>query len=589
MPHPTEQGRHHSLRALTLMVLCGWMMEATSADLFREDGVLVNRQGEARRVSAVWQLVVLITPPNRPPLGHWIDQIRRGMSKVNRTRWWNEIEQWEHRLDLVERQIAVRTESADRPTRTRRSPFDFLGDGASWLFGVATKEQLEEVAAVVRLSTLRTDALMHNAEHLLTIMNTTRRVQIAMARRLHRTGVFALKALHGIEKLQLQAKDLEHVVQISTAVEEVADVSSSYVQAQAQYNQLQTQIDKGVLTEQLLDHAQLKHVLSVARAAGRRTLNAHWYYRNAVVHPVWGRGRKVAFSVALPLVAADRYIQYDIKYLPVRFGHEHLRYLTGAGLVAVSTQRGSSFLPDDCAGSQPAVCRPAVEARRVTCEAALVTGRNPAACTVRIVKTTDQSATVLAPTEGSNLVTVAPHTSELMIKVRCPGKESVEVRVHQPTLVTLPPTCHMEGEGWVLHSVMIKSKRIEVMTSNPSLQLPSLNLSWPDALHPEWRSSLTLLPELRVPVLDIGQLRRIPHGYVTSTALNNVWYALAGAVALGALVSMTVVIRLKCGRVRKYFVAKAQPVTVEQADGGVSTSDTEVPVEVAPRSWPTFK
>lgn len=589
MPHPTEQGRSHRLAALTLVLLCCGAIEVTSADLFREDGVLVTRQGEARRISAVWQLVVLITPPNRPPLGHWIDQIRRGASRVNRTRWWNEMEHWEHRLNLVEQQMAVTTGSADRPTRTKRSPFDFLGAGASWLFGVATKEQLEEVAAAVRLSTLRTDALVHNAEHLLTIMNTTRRVQIATARRLHQTGVFALKALRGIEKLQLQTEDLERVVQISTAVEEVADVSSAYVQARAQYHRIQTQIDEGVLTEQLLDHAQLKHVLAVARAAGRMTLNSHWYYRNALVHPVWGRGRKVAFSVALPLVATDRYIQYNIKYLPVRFGQEHLRYLTGAGLVAVSTRRGSSFLPNDCAGSQPAVCRPAVEARKVTCETALVTGGNPAACTVRIVKNTDQSATVLAPTEGSNLVTIAPHTSELMINVRCPGKESVEVRVRQPTLVTLPPTCHMEGDRWVLHSVTTKKKMVEVTTSNPLLQLPSLNVSWPDTLHPELRSSLTLLPELRVPVLDIGQLQRIPHGYVTSTALNSVWYALAGAVALGALVSATVVARRKCGRVHKYVVSEAQPVTDEQADGGVSTSDTAVPIGVAPPGWPTFE
>lgn len=506
-----------------------------SADLFHDDGVLVDRRGEVRRLSAIWQLVVVIAPPTRPPVEGWAFRLRQAMAKVNDTRWYSELEHWEHRLVALIHKMGAPVGQRRASTRHRRAPFDFVGNGASWLFGVATREQLTEVATAVRHGTLRTDALAHNQDLMLTMLNRTRITQIQEAHRIYKVSVSAWKALEGVQDLRQDAQNRNHVVKIEIAMEELTAAVLAYLHDRAHFQHLQSQVDAGGLTGELLDRPHLRSALAAAKGAGHLTLAVSWYYRYARIYPVQGRGGRVTFSVALPVVAADRFIQYDIRYLPVRFGEGHLRYLTGAPTVAVNTRRRSSFLPNECLGQDPTVCRPAMEATTRTCEAALVSGEDPAGCTVRVVKPTKTSATVLAPTEGSHLTAIAPHVPVLTVSVMCPGKAKVELSLQAPTVVTLPPACQLEGEDWVLNSVVTRKMDHEFEVTVPALELPSLNISWPTVMHPEWQKQLEMMPELQVPLLNMNGLKQIPHGYVTQAHFSLGWIIMAGMAGVLAI------------------------------------------------------
>ena len=51
-----------------------------SADLFTEDGVLIQAEGETRTIDAVWTVLVVINPPRPPPMQAWVDRARRGIT-----------------------------------------------------------------------------------------------------------------------------------------------------------------------------------------------------------------------------------------------------------------------------------------------------------------------------------------------------------------------------------------------------------------------------------------------------------------------------------------------------------------------------
>lgn len=521
-----------------------WATVGATSDLFQEDGVFVRRRDEVRRVSAVWQLVVVATPPTRPAVRGWTEGIRKAMHHPNETGWWRELEidHWEHRMVELNNRVEQRNNAMRAPSRIRRSPFDFIGAGASWLFGLTTRDQLTEVARAVSRGDLRTEALTHNQELMLTMLNHTRDVQISIADNLNKVNSFAQEAAKLATRLNFQMQTLERAIKIGIAVDEVAAAVALFERACDNFDNLRAQVGAGILTEQLLNRRHMHSALNAAKAAGFGTLPIRWYYANALVNEIREDRNKLTYAVALPMIAQDRYILYDISYLPVRLGDGHLRYVTGASQVAVNTGRRSSFLPDDCVGVRPMVCRPREESTETTCEVALVTGGNPKECEISIRRQSQLSATVLAPDEGTEITAIAPHVVLLKVGVLCPGKQTVEIGVRKPVLIKLPAACRLETDGWVLNSVVIKEMTVRVEMVQPELNLPPLNISWPDQVHDEWNNQMKMVPELKVPLLNIGGIVTVPHGYVSKTGYNAVFIVLAIVAAMFCILGVNVLL-----------------------------------------------
>ena len=539
---------------ILMAILC--TLVTARKDLFHQDGVFVQRMDEVRRVAAVWQLIIVAAPPVRPPIEEWVGQIRAAIHSRKGIKWWKElsVEHWEHRMHNLLQRVQKEEMTVQYPTRIKRSPFDFVGAGASWLFGLATNDQLVMVQRAVRHGEMRTNAIAHNQKLMLTMLNHTRDIQIHIGENLKKIKIFIERTRILARQADYQRETLQRAIQIGVAVDEITSAVIAYERQKDNMNSLRAQISAGVVTRQLLNTLHLQGAMGAAKREGFTTLPMKWYYANAVVNHIREDHGALVYAVALPMIADDRYILYGLSYLPMRLGEKHIRYVNGAARVAVNTGRRSSFLPDDCIGTKPVLCRPRAESTVTTCEIALITGGNPSACEITIKRQTGDSATVLPPAEGKEITAIAPHIKTLKVAVLCPGKETKQLIITEPVLVKLPSDCRLETDGWMLNSVIIKEVTIKLERVKPELSLPPLNISWPQVLHPEWDNQMKMIPELKVPLLDIKGIVEVPHGYVSATGYRALWLTVAVSAAVCCIIIVAVCIlrsRIKCSRKKK--------------------------------------
>ena len=66
-----------------ILCLAALGLEIALGNLFTEEGVLVRRGDEARAVSGLWTVVVLIHPPPRPEFSAWIDRLERDITAIH--------------------------------------------------------------------------------------------------------------------------------------------------------------------------------------------------------------------------------------------------------------------------------------------------------------------------------------------------------------------------------------------------------------------------------------------------------------------------------------------------------------------------
>ena len=69
-------------RCSTLLLIVGFAL--IEADLFQDDGVLVEEQGTVRTISGLWTVMIVLHPPTRPNTTSWTDHLRLGIEKAGR-------------------------------------------------------------------------------------------------------------------------------------------------------------------------------------------------------------------------------------------------------------------------------------------------------------------------------------------------------------------------------------------------------------------------------------------------------------------------------------------------------------------------
>jgi len=304
-------------------------------------------------------------------------------------------------------------------------------------------------------------------------------------------------------------------------------------------------------------------------------MGTRWYYQNAGVIPIQGQGQELVFSVAITAVDRDNYILYKMLYLPVRLDSGHLRTVVGRSAVAVNTGTRAAFFPDDCVGSAPMVCFPGCESTHQTCEAALIAGSMPHACTVKITSVEQTTATVLPLASAKHLVAVANHVPSLRIHLRCQKQPQVVFVVAHPKVIMVPVGCHLEGPGWHLKGVQYGHLNITFVT-HQILTLPKINYSWPTTMNPKVRDHLRLSKEINIPLLSFADIVSVDApGWVIPTH-TTVTYTLLGVFGLlGTVVSMCICRKL--WKVRMGRMAKAlRPTGRIYWPGRMGSGDTRI-------------
>jgi len=543
------------------------MGQPPTGGLFRNDGVLVRKGGEARSITATWQLVVLITPPVMPRVDRWIVDIERCLDKADPPSWSGKMENWRGRMEAVKIQLAIgRRPDTKGAARRRRSPFDFIGAASSWLFGTVTQNQLDHVDVAIKQGQLRSTAMEHNQKAMLSMMNQTRHIEKELAHRIQQVETNVRDAL-GLMKRSVDAAlyRMRLEERMSRVIGTLEAAMTAHRTNVARYHRMEIQLESGELTEDLLNRDRLRSVLIAAGEAGFEALPMRWYYSHATVAAVWGEEEKLAFSVALPMITPERYLLFHLRYLPVRLDEAHVRTIVGASKVAVSTDTRANFLPDHCRGSEPEICWPVREATVEGCEASLVTGGKSPGCRVAVRRRPEGSATVLAPKGGTGLTAVAPHVEETIVQLRCPGQTSTMYRVTAPTMLALPGGCVLEGDGWRLRSVRVHRENMVIFGNESEMVLPPLEMKWPKTLHTEIKQRLKFHDEIQVPMLDFTEIVDIPP--VASAMMGGLhmwsWVGMGTVVPVLAIIAIIICcIKRKVCRGRKRTEKREEPTVV---------------------------
>ena len=127
------------------------------ADLFQEDGILIETVELSRTIEAMWTTQVVIDPPKEVPTQAWIDQIRRGIQSVGSKVSAQDQQTWRARLDALDLQEPVAGANHSRTfhplpkrrQRIRRGLLNLVGEVSKTLFGTASEGDIRDLKTVL--------------------------------------------------------------------------------------------------------------------------------------------------------------------------------------------------------------------------------------------------------------------------------------------------------------------------------------------------------------------------------------------------------------------------------------------------------
>ena len=262
----------------------------------------------------------------------------------------------------------------------------------------------------------------------------------AEAARLHALATATARRTQALELYRGRAMIRRHV---DLAILQMEIAICDYRLQEQIFHQQRLQLERGWLTEDILSPPALASILQLLRCQGHGALDIEWYYQHVRITPLWREDRELVFCTVLPAIAKEQYLQYGLKYFKVPVDDNHLRQLVGQPRVAVSTLTGTTFVPKDCAGTNPIVCDPTVRTLVPTCESALVMGRVPRACQVAITPCRNTTAEVFRLPDQTLVVVVAYVPTETTLQ--CRGQPPIRKTIEGPHQVHVPDLCLLES------------------------------------------------------------------------------------------------------------------------------------------------
>ena len=562
-------------RCSTLLLIVGFAL--IEADLFQDDGVLVEEQGTVRTISGLWTVMIVLHPPTRPNTTSWTEHLRLGIEKAGRQITKEDKLMWLTRmaalrakrevpLDVWAQRAAAATPTGGR-TRVRRGLFDFVGKLGRSLFGTATVDEVRALRALIRHNQENQAILRHNEREMVSVVNQTRRyvrenrldLQQVRAETIHLHDLATATAKE-TQALQLYRGRAQIRRRIDLALQQMELAMQDYRLQERIFHRQKLQLERGWLTEDILTPNSMTAILRTLANTGHHTLPAVWYYQYLRVTPVWGSPTELGFRVVIPALAKTHYLKFGLRYFKVPVGTNQLRQLVGRDSLAINTLTGTTFTPHDCAGSAPMLCDPTYETLVPTCEGALVTGRQAPDCRVIITPRRNATSEVFRLSDRTTVAVVAYTPTE--VTTRCPGLPPQRQTVQGPQRVPIPDNCLLETDSWRVSS-MRKGHRSLNLVPPVYAQVPRLNITWPRSVPPYVLDKLKWNDRAEVPLVDLHRFTSGKDKVLPSwTELRDLSYRYGGpvlVVLVGGMVVAIVVCIWRRRRLRSRYGRTLEP------------------------------
>ena len=554
------------LASYRITTLVAWL-HVVAADLFSNDGVRIQQEGSTRIIEAMWTTLVVINPPNEVPMQTWVNQVRKGIQVVGAHVTPEDQRTWEARLGVLERQGPVPDTLLDRPLRsirsrpkrTKRAPLGIIGEASKYLFGTATEEDISELKRAVRQAARAAGVIYHRTEKMVSVVNQTRRFV-----RENREDVLDLQRHQARLQEQLQeygqhlselGKNVNRLMVARTIDGTIAQLELLNQDMQRQRSAFMLQkheLERGWLTENTLATSELETILKKIRDAGFLTPIPEWYYENLHIEPLWTEEDKLVFRVDIPAAGRTHYLQYRLDYFPVRVDSVNIRTLKGLDRIAVNTNTGSTFYPNNCIGTNPRMCMPSKEILAPTCEYGLISNGSLIDCKIEIAKRSSSSYTYSLSI--GNFV-IAPF-EKLSVTLRCQGQAAETREISKPTEVKVPGDCKLETKDWVIIGTKQGASKI-VQDSKRLVYNRTINFTIPNETTLAKLEPFKYRERIEVPLIDIPSVFDLDTRDFSNSITEN---GCVAYIVLVVFVLLTIVINLLVLKkiLRKRFAKKAK-------------------------------
>ena len=410
--------------------------------------ILIQRRGGLFYQTAEWVALVTVSSPTPTKiLWNFTTTLEAEITKV-RTRFPDLADNWAHRLAICRDYL-----QHFHLKRQKRAPLGFIGKLSHTLFGTVTEEELNQYRQIILQNQNSVNRTIHRVNLLLSATKTNRNQINSNSLHINKLQRYLTSLQHSILRNFGITSDSLQMLNIKLKIEHsLASLEQNIHRLLVQFNLRRRQISSlyhRSLSEDLLDPAELQHILKQAQSRRFYTMPAHWYYENCIVLPVWVSLEEITFKIRIPLHDGRNYILYSLKSFPfpVRSGYDSKLLVKES--VAYSSSSGLLFEPILCAGDSLKICRggPLYESTRFRCERALISRNTEEVKDCHVQLSPSNQTMIKEPTPGLYVVS----TPKISTRLHCDAQSEQIINLSAGVyIISINNTCTLRGQGWTL-------------------------------------------------------------------------------------------------------------------------------------------
>lgn len=437
--------------------------------------------------------------------------------------------------------------------RVRRGLVNFLGHAGKALFGLATEEDIVKLQAGLRAVADQTDVLTTQHNELVGIVNRVGAAQqkqmIKVNELVNKTNIlyqqltsFSSFTSAIIRNLTNEWKHMKLRTNVESIISDLEARYRDFREITYFMHDQKLSCEVGAVTEDLLPKDLLVKI-SALRRENEVTLPTEWYYRTLRVEAMFrdSVGRLVC-KYTVPLLASEPYIAYNVHTYPVYNVNDSFAVrLYHDVYVAIGTQTGELFYPEQCKGIDPVVCHAGLryDKSRELCVRGLITGspKQQSYCSISLHKTIDNSQSIKEVTRNKFVI----HTPHEHYSYRCPNEKPITGELYHGTyVVEIDPDCLLDTSAWMLEGLTYHE--IYHYFNISDIEIPDV----PVFNEKNWQTFHALLDGANViDQLDVPNFNNIPTippmhiPFALKKPLYKLWYFWICLIILLILVLMT--------------------------------------------------
>ena len=457
------------------------MDAATFAPL--EDGLVVTGGAPLRAKAANWRVVVVLHATLEvTTMLREVKTLEGAVASIDPERIPAlALLDWTSRLGKLRSALTTPNAERDGPTlgvmnpgkglwrrRERRGLVPVIGSIASFMFGIAQEQDVQEVRKAIDQTRQQGLTVAHVVSQLTSVVNGSRELIIENRNRLNEVSRLVNRLAAAENNTQFLMKNFYSLHTQQNVDRVIRHVEREYTDYKGRLQQLARQrvaLELGSLTEDLLPIATLRDIMRRATKEGIVPVEpTEWYYQYTKIMPLWGNGMdSIVFKVELPLVRPVSYLGYEIHTYEVPYSNSTTTVrLQAEGRYGLDTQSGEMFEPIECLGDKPRVCRagPLYSSGGLDCARAVISGRDARpGCRVQVANRPDGGPRVLAGDRPNRFILL---TWGEILTEHCMGRAERTLDVTRGTYaVTLEGGCVLKTEAWSVRGLLERNSSLQ--------------------------------------------------------------------------------------------------------------------------------